>query len=193
MKGNKRRTYLSFAVVCEGQSEWYYFNYIKNNHKYPFRLKPTIPSNASYITIFKKAKELLKQEEYNAVFCVFDLDKIKTDGKIDALIDECKRNRNKKIIPVFSYPCIEVWFLFHFLERYSSRYYDSCEELLKTLKWFVPNYCKERTFLENSSFFNSLFEENRRDLAFANAKASLKGIVDVLQRLKPVGFWPCKR
>lgn len=179
MKSQKRRTHLSFAVVCEGQSEWYYFNFMKGIKRYPFRLKPTIPSSANYMTIFKKAKELLKTEGYNAIFCVFDLDKVKTDGKIENLIAECRRNRNKKIIPIFSFPCIEVWFLFHFLEHYSSRYYESCEEIMKALKVFVPGYSKERVFLANPSFFASMNRDDRKNLAFENGKASIKELSDL--------------
>ena len=68
MKKEIRATY---AIVCEGYTEWYYFDYIKSKRRYPFKLKPELPVHSSYRHIFEKAKALLQKEEYSAVFCVF--------------------------------------------------------------------------------------------------------------------------
>lgn len=172
----KKNIRVSYAVVCEGYTEWYYFDYIKTNRKYPFRLKPEIPGHSSYKDIFKKAKSLISKEEYNAVFCVFDLDAIKSDNKIEDFINDCKKLKTKKIIPILSFPCIEVWFLFHYLDKYSSRYYENYEKLLPVLKNYVSDYCKEKKYYEKGTLFKELDSPEKLNHAYSCAERSLKEI-----------------
>ncbi len=176
MKKEIRATY---AIVCEGYTEWYYFDYIKSKRRYPFKLKPELPVHSSYRHIFEKAKALLQKEEYSAVFCVFDLDKIKEDNRMEEFISECKKLRTKKIIPVLSFPCIEVWFLFHYQRNYSSRYYESYEQLLPVLRTYVPDYCKEQKYYKKGSLFDALDSADRAACAHSCAERSVKAIEDL--------------
>lgn len=170
---------ISYAIVCEGQTEWYYFNHIKQEKRYRFSITSDFPGHSDFKSIIKKAKRILQDKEYSAVFCVFDLDKVKTDGKIDELIKECESIRNKRIIPILSFPCIEIWFLFHFWETYSSRYYENYDAIEKALRRYVPNYCKEREYLANKSFFKLLQNENKSVKARQFSKRSVIDIENI--------------
>ena len=174
----KKNIRASYAVVCEGYTEWYYFDYVKSKRRYPFKLKPEMPGHSSYNHIFDKARSLLSREEYSAVFCVFDLDKIKSDNQIESFFNECKKLRTKKIIPVLSFPCIEVWFLFHYQDKYSSRYYESYEDLLPALKAFVPDYCKEQKYYKKGTLFNELDSAEKIGRAQLWAEKRLSEIED---------------
>lgn len=175
-KHTKKSIRATYAIVCEGHTEWYYFDYVKTKRGYPFTLKPELPVHSSYRYIFKKAKALLKEEEYSAVFCVFDLDKIKEDDQIEVFINECRNLRPKNIIPVLSFPCIEAWFLFHYQKKYSSRYYESYEEILPVLRIYVPDYCKEQKYYKKGLFFKELDSEDKVEYAHFSAEKSLNGI-----------------
>lgn len=172
----KKNIRASYAVVCEGYTEWYYFDYVKSKRRYPFKLKPEMPVHSHYKCIFDKARSLLNREEYNAVFCVFDLDKIKSDNQVEEFINACKKNKNNKIIPVLSFPCIEIWFLFHYQDKFSSRYYENYESLLSTLKLYVPDYCKEQKYYKKGTFFAELDSVERLEHAHLWAKKSLNEI-----------------
>lgn len=174
----KKNVRASYAVVCEGYTEWYYFDYVKSQRRYPFKLKPEMPGHSSYKHIFDKAKSLLGKEEYSAVFCVFDLDKIKSDNQIENFINDCKRLRTKKIVPIFSFPCIEIWFLFHYQDSFSSRYYESYEDILPVLKGYVPEYCKEQKYYKKGSFFDELNSEENLQRAYLWAEKSLEGVAN---------------
>lgn len=166
----------SYAVVCEGFTEWYYLDFIKSARRYPFRLKPEMPGNSDYKHIFRKAKTLLRNEEYSIIFCVLDFDKIKADGKIEDFSREYRRLNSEKIIPVLSFPCIEVWFLYHFQPNFSSRYYESCEAILPSLKAYVHDYRKEQDYYRNNSFFVEMEKEELLKHAHSSAEKSLKDI-----------------
>ena len=163
----------SYAVVCEGYTEWYYFGYIKTARKYPFRLKPEMPGSSDYKHIFSKAKNILKEEEYSVVFCVFDLDKIKEDNQIENFIRECRQIRSKRIVPILSFPCIELWFLYHYQNKFSSRFYESYSELLPSLKKYVPDYRKEQEYYKRNTLFDEMEIEEKLNHAHSLAEKSL--------------------
>lgn len=172
MKG-KRPFKKSIGIVGEGLTERMYFDYIRKNRRYTFTLKPDLPGHTDYAHIFKKAKQLVKNG-FDLVFCVLDIDSILKNGMIDTFTQECKR-LPKTIIPVTSNPCIEFWFLLHFMNKPKSRVYESCQRLIEdSLQTYVPTYEKTETYFRTSHLFTLMEEQNGLDKALENAKHMLE-------------------
>lgn len=106
----------NILILTEGYSEDIYFKEL-------IRLLSlnTVKSRKSVCTdcngILNEAEsEALKSNEtdneLNYIFCIFDLDTVKNRTHLDSL---ARMNSNfTRIIPIYSFPCIEIWFLLHF-------------------------------------------------------------------------------
>lgn len=71
----RRKLKKAIAIVGEGPTEWFYFEYIRKDRRYTFTLKPELPGHSDFSALFRKAKDLVNQS-YDLVFCVLDLDTI---------------------------------------------------------------------------------------------------------------------
>ena len=72
------------------------------------------------------------------VYCVFDTD---TDPIKQREIDEAIRQAGRSNVEiVLSNPCFEVWFILHF--GYTSKQFQSNEEVLRELRKNIPDYEK---------------------------------------------------
>jgi len=177
MKDRKRPFKKSIGIVGEGLTERLYFDYIRSSRRYTFSLKPDLPRHTDYIHIFRKAKQLLK-DGFDLVFCVLDIDAILKDGMIDKFTNEC-RKLPKRIIPITSNPCIEFWFLLHFLDTPKSRVYESCQSLIDgNLQKYAPKYEKTEAYFRNSQLFSHLEQPDCLEKAMANSMQILKKLQD---------------
>ena len=167
---NKRIPDIAISVVGEGIAEWYYIDYIKELKGYRFRISPKMPVNSNFRGVFKRAKNLLKERDADIVFCVIDLDKIRQDNCIHEFRKAVREIKDKNIIPIASYPSIEAWFLFHFMENPSSRFYENEEEAEKALKRHIPAYAKSEEYLRKSDLYRKL-EEGNLSKAIKHSKA----------------------
>ena len=73
---------------------------------------------------------------YDKVFCVFDRDK---HGDFDRVIKEIDI-KGKPFVAIPSYPCFEIWVLFHFEE--TTREYKDYAAVASKLKKHISNYSK---------------------------------------------------
>jgi hypothetical protein len=148
---NKKRPLLKkIAVVGEGETEWFYFNDLKDSESLKFELKPQLPQHTSYKSIFKKSEQLLK-EGFDKVYCVLDLDTVLKDSvQTNRYFSEkqkiVKKYREKLLI-LESNPCIEYWFLLHYI--YTSCSHHSCENILTDLRKYLCNYEKKQKYLSD--------------------------------------------
>lgn len=172
----KRNTNISFAIVGEGITEWMYFDYIRKTRKFFFTLKPDLPKHADYKTIFRRAKSL-KGQAYDFIFCVLDTDKIVDDREIQAFQTAC-RKLPKGIIPITSFPCIEIWFLMHFVSSPPSQVLESYTALSGILHKFIPDYEKSRKYFMRSNVFHKMEEDNGLKRAVMNAEKILPRIFE---------------
>ena len=107
-------------------------------------------------------------DNQDILYCVFDRDRHESWDKALARI---KILQNKKkampIKAITSTPCFEFWLLLHF--KYSTKPYSydgkktACEQVIKDLKAFLPEYQKNP-----SAYFDELFK--KLNDAIANAK-----------------------
>ncbi|MFA7671630.1 MAG: RloB family protein, partial [Sphaerochaetaceae bacterium] len=137
----KRALKKAIAVIGEGYTERDYFNYIRVTRQFKFSFKPELCKPSNYKEIFNKAKQL-KQEDYDLIFCVLDIDTIIRENHLADFAKRCKQLGSKNIIPIASNPCIEFWFLLHFQKHTSFKFYEDCNQLMEQLQKYIPNYNK---------------------------------------------------
>ena len=164
----------SIAVIGEGLTEWMYFDHIRKNRRYSFSLKPDLPKHSSYIYIFAKAKELCSKG-FDMAFCVLDIDAILRENTLQEFRKAC-RQLPKRVVPITSNPCIEIWFLMHFMKTPQSRIYESYEALKKVLRIHLENYDKTEEYLASSSIFDKMEKDNGLGKALKNSKTILAGL-----------------
>jgi len=157
----KRIPKSAIAIVGEGESEWHYFTAIKSVERYPFKVTPELPKHSSISAIIKKAVSLI-DDGYDRVYCVLDLDTICNQSNDYRLYKSKKAKAVKKskgkIIFIESMPCIEIWFLMHFVD-YSTKEYLDYNSIKVPLKKFIPDYDKTVKFFESNNFYQRLISE----------------------------------
>lgn len=161
----------SIAIIGEGLTEWMYFDHIRKNRRYSFSLKPDLPKHSNYMYIFSKAKELCAKG-FDIVFCVLDIDTILRENTLQEFRKSC-RQLPKRVVPITSNPCIEIWFLMHFMKTPQSRIYESYEAVKKVLRIHLEKYDKTEEYLSSSGIFNKLEKDNGLEIALKNSKTIL--------------------
>ena len=162
----------SIAIIGEGLTEWMYFDHIRKIRRYSFSLKPDLPKHANYMYVFAKAKELCAKG-FDIAFCVLDIDTILRENTLEEFCKSC-RQLPKRIVPITSNPCIEIWFLMHFMRTPQKRMYESYEALQKVLRIHLENYEKTEEYFSSSGIFSKLEEKNGLENALKNQCSQLK-------------------
>jgi len=149
----KRKARLSFAIVVEGKTEFWYFNMMKRNEEdllKHIKLEPKTPPSGGLLKHFQKVKKLAKNND--KVFWIIDLDKVIQDGKEETLktyLAELRREDFEKVITIFNNPCLEFWFLLHY--EHTTRFYRNCDSVRRRLKKFMQDYKKTKDFFVNQN------------------------------------------
>lgn len=103
-------------ILTEGDSEEIYFQKLIENMSLP----TVFAKKSSYtdsVGIVSEAVKLAKAEEkkgnaYTYIFCIFDLDTVKNKTFLDVISNY--KSKETRIFPIYSFPCIEVFFSLHF-------------------------------------------------------------------------------
>ncbi|WP_010112254.1 RloB family protein [Acinetobacter sp. P8-3-8] len=103
-------------ILTEGLSEKIYFEKIKNI----LGLQTLEVEKSAYtdsVGIIKEAISISKAEEkigneFNYIFCIFDLDTVKNKEYLEVI--SRYKPKYTRIIPIYSFPCIEIWFILHY-------------------------------------------------------------------------------
>lgn len=170
-KSANKPTKFKVAIVGEGDTEWYYFTNMRQCEKFNFKVEPELPKHSDYKSIINTARRK-RDEGYDMVFCVLDLDRIITNTTENKgyLEEKSKKKANNGIEFVETMPCIELWFLLHFIDRYSSKVYMDYEQVSKPLKDFIPNYEKTGDFFKSIHIYEFLSAKGRYGKAEEFAK-----------------------
>lgn len=157
-------------IYCEGFTEWYYFEWLRTNNRFKFSMEPDIPKNSrsSYKQNLKLIdKELRKnpQERADAIFLVIDTDTLVKNKAQYAIYQEAKEKYKKQgVIFIESHPCIELWFLYHLMDKFARTNFETYEALRPTIEKVLPKYEKTaRYYQKNNSFRDTILksDENR--------------------------------
>lgn len=180
-KKSSRPIYQRFLIVCEGETERIYLNGIKTEFQLGKTKEIIIPDDnaSSPISIVDYAELKYHEDskdnegnEYNYVFCVIDRDIHQTYSKALAKINTLNgKIPNCQFQLFLSDPCIEYWFLLHYI--YTDKPYNSkgkksrAKCVISDLKRFEPKYAKNNNKII-TGFISKL------DTASKHAEKSLK-------------------
>lgn len=152
-------------IYCEGFTEWYYFEWLRTNNRFKFSMEPDIPKNSrsSYKQNLKLIdKELRKkpQERADTIFLVIDTDTLIKNKAQYAIYQEAKEKYKKQgVIFIESHPCIEIWFLYHLLNKFARTNFETYEALRPAIESVLPKYEKTaRYYQKNSAFRDSILK-----------------------------------
>ncbi|HPX04959.1 MAG TPA: RloB family protein [Tenuifilaceae bacterium] len=174
-KSRNRPTKFRVAIVGEGDTEWYYFSNMKQCERFSYKIEPELPKHSDYKTIIDTARRK-RDEGYDLIFCVLDLDRIITNPteKKGYFAEKAKKKANNGIQFIETMPCIELWFLLHFLDRYSTKIYMDYEQVIKPLKTHIPNYEKTGDFFNSIPIYDFLINKGNFNTAEKFAKKLYK-------------------
>jgi hypothetical protein len=141
-KINVRKVNKRVLILCEGYTEYIYFEALKSDRKnklYSVEIDLIDSKKNTNKELVEEAKEFKKKADreknpYQKICVVVDKDGY---TKHPEAFDTAHAN---KIDICFSNVCFEIWFLFHFTK--STKQYLKCEEVIKDLKKYIPNYDK---------------------------------------------------
>lgn len=173
-KNIRHRINPTFAVVVDGETEFWYLQMLKRNERgIRVNIKPEIPGNKSTKEQYNLVTDL-SGREYSKVFWIVDLDKIIKESRevpkgrksplmifIEYRAYLYKKFRNVEVI--VNNPCFEYWLLLHFEK--TSKIFDNCsaaenqllkhlDDFMKTKKYFTKQdndiYLKLKPHLKNA-------------------------------------------
>ena len=123
-KVNRREKLKKFLIVCEGKrTEPFYFE--------AFRFKVSITLRVeglgyNTISLVREAIQLMSQDEYDQVWCVFDRDSFPAQNFNNAL----SLAKSAGINVAYSNEAFEIWYLLHFHYHDSATSRDLYKEML---------------------------------------------------------------
>ena len=194
----RREPYSRVLIVAEGQkTEAAYFTGVAKHYRLSTANIVVLGQGADPTGVVREAVKLKRREQqrgdgYDRVFCVFD-----RDGHVN-FEPASQRASAVGIDLARSWPCFEYWLLLHF--DFSRKPYvrsgarSPCDECIHDLRQHMPDYHKAQ-----HDVFAHLLDrlEQAKDRAIRahddflateerNPSTEVHGLVDFLQRLKPV-------
>lgn len=142
---SKRKRRPVIYLVCEGEeTEIRYFKYFRTRNS-RIDIIPVTSKQKSALGLVRKAEKTLGDKDFfpdlgDKLWCVFDC-----DANINYDLIKAKNMAKQKGYEIaFSNPCIEIWFLFHFLLPGSPLL--NCEAVIDMLekKTSLKNYKKSQ-------------------------------------------------
>lgn len=182
-------------LICGGtNTERFYFTHINDTTDYKFNIRPRyFGDESNYTEAFpKRINDVLSTNNDAKIFCVYDWDTIygnetnlKKHKDFEKQFQEEISNGIVALCP--SMPCIEYWFLLHFVdytkllknyrevsavlgEHIKACFTDSSKPLRKLLK-------KEK-YLKDSAWVENLCTDGKLALAIERAEKNIKAAVE---------------
>lgn len=134
----KRKPVMLITAEGRNKTEKQYFNSFQDQHgKYSIRLATGLETDpVGMLKAMEKAwkKNELSEKDGDKAYIVLDMD-CKPE-KIQLVKELQKKSKNIQFI--VSNPCIEVWFIFHFI--YTTHQFKDSKEPKKELTKYIPGY-----------------------------------------------------
>lgn len=156
------------ALVGDGQTERIYFADVRDvDRPAGLTIQPDYPRKlGSYIGVLERATAL-KNDGFNHVFALIDLDKIIQDNRT-AEYQHAKAMAEKVgIIVLENNPCFEIWLLLHFV--HTGRLFKNCSGVVTELRKHIPDYTKGEKFLNAAGLYRK-YKPQLMETAIVNAK-----------------------
>jgi hypothetical protein len=133
-------------------------------------IEPKLPKHRGFKKVLDDVSRELSDKSTpppELVFIVLDMDTIYDQRKINEYLktkEELLKRWKDVIFFIESRPCIEFWFLLHFV--FKDRIYSNCKELINDLKKYMVDYSKKQQY--TSELFDNT--KDKIDKAICNAK-----------------------
>lgn len=166
-KTGNRSLRTKFVVLGDGQTEQYYLRHLKEIRGYKYSIRPHFFTSITIDDAELIIDELLSGG-CDCIVYLTDYDTIvrqKQIMKFKRIVSKYKKHN--EVLICESMPSIEFWFLLHYLK--TTRNFQSADEVLMTLKRYIPDFSKDRSFLENIKWVENLCQDDKLTIALARS------------------------
>ena len=194
-RGRNIPTKQSFAVVVDGETEYWYLEMLKRNEpNIPFKIRPQILQKKNIDQQYELVTEL-SEEEYDKVFWIVDLDvllkeereKNNSTSSLQKFLNYYKNlSKQKKIVVIVNNPCLEYWFLLHF--QMTDKVFTACTNAEKEVSQKLKGYEKTEKFFKKSN--NDIYKQLKPHLQKAINNATALGSFDTYNHSKAMCEMP---
>ena len=181
-RGEKRQTKQAFAVVVDGETEYWYLQMLKHNEpNIPFKIRPQILQKKNIKQQYELVTEL-SEEEYDKVFWIVDLDvllkeereKKNNTSSLQKFLNYWQQLlKQEKVVVIVNNPCLEYWFLLHFEK--TTKIFTTCIDVEKEVSRHLKGYEKTEKFFKKD---NDIYKQLKPHLKTAISNASALGNFD---------------
>ena len=193
-RGEKRQTQQAFAVVVDGETEYWYLQMLKHNEpNIPFKITPQILQKKNIKQQYELVTDL-SEEEYDKVFWIVDLDvllkeereKRNSTSPLQQFLNYYKSlSKQKKIVVIVNNPCLEYWFLLHFQK--TNKVFTACTDAEKQVSQHLEGYEKTEKFFKKD---NDIYKQLKPYLQTARKNATALGSFDTHNHSKAMCEMP---
>lgn len=158
IKQPRRSLKEAFLVICEGETERNYVDFLRNTFHSPIRVVSKVAGQQVSQQLINKYVDQLKMDKYDKVtsFLMYDMDV----NEVNQRFNQCKA------ILLLSNPCIEFWFLLHETDCSMPLSSDAVIRELRNSDAIWKQYTKGTLTFPQQSFL-----WHNRDKAIVRAKA----------------------
>ena len=192
--GRKIQTKQAFAVVVDGETEYWYLQMLKQNEPdILFNIAPKILQKKNINQQYKLVTTL-SEEEYDKVFWIVDLDvllkeereKRNSTSSLQQFLNYYKSlSKQKKIVVIVNNPCLEYWFLLHFQK--TNKVFTACTDAEKQVSQHLQGYEKTEKFFKKD---NDIYKQLKPYLQTAKENATALGSFDTYNHSKAMREMP---
>lgn len=193
--GRKRQTQQAFAVVVDGETEYWYLEMLKRNEpNILFDITPKILQKKNIDQQYKSVTEL-SEEEYDKVFWIVDLDvllkeereKKSNTSSLQKFLNYWQQLlKQEKVVVIVNNPCLEYWFLLHFEK--TTKIFTTCIDVEKEVSRHLKGYQKTQKFFKKSN--NDIYKQLKPYLQTAKENATALGSFDTYNHSKAMCEMP---
>ena len=193
-RGKKIQTKQAFAVVVDGETEYWYLQMLKQNEPdILFNIAPKILQKKNIDHQYKLVTTL-SEEEYDKVFWIVDLDvllkeereKRNSTSSLQQFLNYYKSlSKQQKIVVIVNNPCLEYWFLLHF--QMTDKVFTACTNAEKEVSQKLKGYEKIEKFFKKD---NDIYKQLKPYLQTAKKNATALGSFDTHNHSKAMCEMP---
>jgi hypothetical protein len=182
-KGRNIPTKQSFAVVVDGETEYWYLEKLKYNERdVNFDITPKILQKKNINQQYELVTDL-SEEEYDKVFWIVDLDVLLKEERekkgntssLQQFLNYWQQlSKQNKVVVIVNNPCLEYWFLLHFQK--TTKVFTTCAGAEKQVSQHLKGYEKTEKFFRKSN--NDIYKQLKPYLQTAVSNATALGTFD---------------
>ena len=194
-RGRKIQTKQAFAVVVDGETEYWYLQMLKQNEpNILFDITPKILQKKNINQQYNLVIALSK-DDYDKVFWIVDFDVLlkeerESKGSTSSLQQFLnywgKLSKQNKIVVIVNNPCLEYWFLLHY--KNTSKVFTACADAEKQVSQHLKGYEKTKKFFTKSN--NDIYKQLKPYLQTAVSNATALGSFDTYNHSKAMCEMP---